>query len=50
MAAKRRSEADPLDRVFEQLDEAQPGVHDVNEPALELPVGLPAPLIEVYAR
>ena len=50
MAAKRRSEAAPLNRVFVQLDEAQPGVHDVNEPALELPVGLPAPLIEVYAR
>jgi len=48
--AKRRSEADPLDRVFELLDEAQPGVHDVDPPAADLPVGLPAPLIELYAR
>ena len=48
--AKRRSEADPLDRVFELIDEAQPGVHDVDPPAGELPVGLPGPLIELYAR
>lgn len=50
MAAKRRSEADPLDRVFELLDDAQPGVHDLDAPVLDLPVGLPAPLIELYAR
>ncbi len=48
--AKRRSEADPLDRLFELLDEAQPGVHDVATPVDDLPVGLPAPLIELYAR
>jgi hypothetical protein len=48
--AKRRSESDPLDRVFELLDEATPGIHDVIPPSGDLPVGLPAPLIELYAR
>jgi Tfp pilus assembly protein PilF len=47
--AKRRGEADPLDRVFEILDSATPGVHDVDPPSGDLPVGLPAPLIELYA-
>lgn len=46
----RRAEIDPLDRLFEHLDEAQPGVHDVDPPVAELPVGLPAPLIDLYAR
>ena len=46
----RRAEIDPLDRLFERLDEAQPGVHDIDPPVDDLPVGLPAPLIELYAR
>ena len=46
----RRDEIDPLDRLFERLDEAQPGVHDIDPPVEDLPVGLPAPLIELYAR
>lgn len=48
--ARRKGEADPLDRVFELLDAATPGVHDVESPTLDLPVGLPGPLIELYAR
>jgi Tfp pilus assembly protein PilF len=48
--ARRKGEADPLDRVFEILDTATPGVHDVDPPTGDLPVGLPAPLIELYAR
>jgi len=48
--AKKRDEGDPLDRVFALLDDAPPGLHDVDEAAAELPSGLPAPLIELYAR
>jgi Tfp pilus assembly protein PilF len=48
--ARRKGEADPLDRVFEILDGATPGVHDIDPPAGDLPVGLPGPLIELYAR
>ncbi|MDB4952754.1 MAG: Tetratricopeptide 4 [Myxococcales bacterium] len=48
--AKKRGEADPLDRVFDGLEEAAPGVHDLAEPADMLPTGLPAALIELYAR
>jgi len=46
----KRAEVDPLDRIFELLDEAQPGVHDLDPPTDDLPVGLPAPLIDLYAR
>jgi Tfp pilus assembly protein PilF len=48
--AKKRAEADALDRVFALLDDAPPGLHDVEPPADELPPGLPAPLIELYAH
>jgi hypothetical protein len=49
--AKRRSEAgDGLDRVFELLAEAQPGLHDVEPPSPSLPNGLPPPLIELYGH
>src|SRR5947208_10032966 len=48
--AKKRGDVDPLDRVFDALDDAPPGLHDVEPPADELPPGLPAPLIELYAR
>jgi hypothetical protein len=48
--AKKRDEGDTLDRVFALLDDAPPGLHDLDEPADELPPGLPAPLIELYAR
>ncbi|HTL36867.1 MAG TPA: hypothetical protein VL326_27215 [Kofleriaceae bacterium] len=48
--AKKRDEGDTLDRVFALLDDAPPGLHDVDPPTDELPPGLPAPLIELYAR
>jgi hypothetical protein len=41
---------DGLDRVFDLLDEAAPGLHDVEPPAPDLPGNLPEPLIELYAR
>lgn len=50
MGKKRADQIDPLDRVFELLDEAPPGLHDVDPPSDELPSGLPGPLIELYAR
>jgi hypothetical protein len=50
--AKKRDEGhtDSLDRVFALLDEAPPGLHDVEEPASALPAGLPPALIELYAH
>jgi tetratricopeptide (TPR) repeat protein len=39
-----------LDRVFELLDAAPAGLHDVAPPAAQLPSGLPAALIDFYAR
>jgi hypothetical protein len=48
--AKKRDDGEPLDRLFAKLDDAPPGVHDVDPPAETLPSGLPAPLIELYAR
>jgi len=39
-----------LDRVFELLDSAPAGLHDVAAPAARLPSGLPEPLIDFYAR
>jgi len=39
-----------LDRVFDLLDAAPAGLHDVNLPARQLPSGLPEPLIDFYAR
>ncbi len=50
MAKKRGGQLDSLDRVFAALDDAPPGLHDVNAPTTDLPNGLPAPLIELYAR
>jgi len=41
---------DGLDRIFDLLDEAAPGLHDVEPPAPDLPGNLPEPLIELYAR
>src|SRR4051812_22888233 len=41
---------DGLDRLFDLLDEAAPGLHDVEPPTHELPDDLPEPLIELYAR
>ncbi len=53
MAKKRGSAANRddggLDRVLALLEEAVPGLHDVEPPA-ELPSGLPEPLIELYSR
>jgi tetratricopeptide (TPR) repeat protein len=48
--AKKRGDGEPLDRIFAELDDAPPGLHDLEHPAEELPAGLPAPLIELYAR
>jgi tetratricopeptide (TPR) repeat protein len=48
--AKRRDDVDPLGRIFELLDDAPPGLHDVDPPTDDLPAGLPAPLIELYAH
>jgi len=50
MAKRRSEESGSLDRVFTLIDEAAPGVHDLEPPAAELPSGLPEPLIELYAR
>ncbi|HEU4733020.1 MAG TPA: tetratricopeptide repeat protein [Kofleriaceae bacterium] len=56
MAKKRRSDERSdggpggLDRVFAALESAPAGLHDVAEPAARLPVGLPGPLIDFYAR
>ncbi len=52
MAKKRRddNELDSLSRVFALLDEAPPGLHDVEPPAAMLPSGLPPALIELYAH
>jgi Tfp pilus assembly protein PilF len=50
MGKKRSEDGDTLDRVFAELDAAAPGLHDVTPPSGELPSGLPAPLIELYAR
>ncbi|HEY5922592.1 MAG TPA: hypothetical protein VIV11_13015 [Kofleriaceae bacterium] len=48
--ARKRDDGEPLDRIFAKLEDAPPGLHDVDAPAEELPSGLPAPLIELYAR
>ena len=50
MAKKRRDDDGGLDRVLGLLEEALPGLHDVEPPAAKLPPGLPEPLIELYAR
>src|SRR5690349_20515825 len=50
MAKKRADDLDPLDRLFASFDDAAPGLHDVDPPCDELPAGLPAALIELYAR
>lgn len=47
---KKRDEVDPLARVFSLIEDAPPGLHDVDPPTDELPAGLPAPLIEMYAH
>jgi hypothetical protein len=47
---KKRDDGEPLDRIFAKLEDAPPGLHDVDPPAEELPAGLPGPLIELYAR
>nr|MBA3501728.1 tetratricopeptide repeat protein [Deltaproteobacteria bacterium] len=39
-----------LDRLFELVDEAPAGLHDLDPPSADLPPGLPEPLIDLYAR
>jgi len=48
--SKKQAELDGLDRVLGLLDEAPPGLHDLDEPSPTLPSGLPDSLIELYAR
>ena len=50
MAKKRSEDVDPLDRIFAALDDAPPGLHDVDAPVTGLPPGLPPALIDLYAR
>ena len=50
MAKKRRDDDHGLDRILGILDEAPPGLHDLDPPGPDLPKGLPEPLIEFYAR
>jgi tetratricopeptide (TPR) repeat protein len=52
MARRRRDEegVGGLDRVFALLEDAPPGLHDLDPPAERLPVGLPEGLIDLYAR
>jgi hypothetical protein len=46
----KRSEVGDLERVLEIVEEAAPGLHDVEPPAPQLPNGLPPALIELYAQ
>jgi hypothetical protein len=48
MGKKRADQVDPLGRIFERLDEAPPGLHDVDPATDELPTALPDALIELY--
>ncbi|HLL23429.1 MAG TPA: tetratricopeptide repeat protein [Kofleriaceae bacterium] len=50
MAKKRREDSGGLDRLFELVEEAPAGLHDLDPPSAQLPPGLPEPLIELYAR
>ncbi|HEY0195061.1 MAG TPA: hypothetical protein VGC42_28300 [Kofleriaceae bacterium] len=56
MAKKRRNDErgdnspTNFDRVFELLESAAPGLHDIEPAAPKLPSGLPEPLIDFYAR
>ena len=50
MGKKRGDDLDSFDRVFMMLDDAAPGLHDVDAPIGELPNALPGPLIDLYAR
>ena len=47
MAKKRADDVDPLDRIFAILEDAPPGLHDVDPPTPELPTGLPGSLIDL---
>ncbi len=51
MANKRDADGalEALERVFGALEEAPPGLHDVEPAASALPAGLPPALIELYA-
>jgi tetratricopeptide (TPR) repeat protein len=48
--SKKQGELAGLDRVLASLEEAPPGLHDVDPPSPALPSGLPPALIELYAR
>ncbi|MDQ3368852.1 MAG: hypothetical protein M3680_25795 [Myxococcota bacterium] len=52
MAKRRRDDDSPsgLDRIFDLIDEAPAGLHDLEPPSPTLPKGLPEPLIDLYAR
>jgi tetratricopeptide (TPR) repeat protein len=50
MGKRRADDLDPLDRVFANLADAAPGLHDIAPPAPTLPTGLPMALIELYGH
>lgn len=48
--SNKQGELEGLDRVLAAFEAAPPGLHDLDPPSAALPTGLPAPLIELYAR
>jgi len=46
---RREAESSGIERVFEQLEAAVPGLHDIAPHSETLPTGLPAGLVELYA-
>jgi tetratricopeptide (TPR) repeat protein len=49
MPRRRKSDEADLERVFAVLDQAPPGLHDVDPPG-DIPPGVPDALVELYAR
>jgi hypothetical protein len=47
--SRRRDETSGLERVFETIEEAPAGLHDLDPVTAQLPSGLPEPLVELYA-
>jgi len=45
-----RADANGLPRLFEMLEDAPAGLHDITQASPKLPPGLPANLIELYAH
>lgn len=49
MPRRRKGDDADLERVFDALDAAQPGLHDIDE-SRDIPLGVPEPLVLLYAR